>query len=95
MKRGNSKLLIIALIVVIAIAIISNVIVTRLWSSPGGSAYGTGFPVPYHDQFCGGYAPCYWAPIFQTALLEDILFWLVIFAIILFIAKYLKGRKKK
>jgi hypothetical protein len=95
MKISNPKILLALLIVVLAIAIISNVYIHLLFAAPGGSAYAVGFPVTYHIQYCGGYAPCYWSPFYLIGIIENIAFWLIASAIIFFGAKYLMGRKKK
>ncbi len=76
-KLMNPKSLVIALIVGIVITSLSG-FPRYAWSSPGGSAYDGGLPIPYHAQYCGGYAPCYWTAIYWIAFVEDLAFWVVV-----------------
>ena len=58
-----------------------------LWASPGGSAYGGGFPLVYSTEYFGGYAPCYRAPLSDVAFIEDAAFYSLIALAALFIAR--------
>lgn len=95
MKLTNSKLLFCSLIIGLALAAVSGVPVRWIWSSPGGSAYGIGFPIVYQFQYCGGYAPCYWAQFYKIGFLEDVLVWFVISSAILAITRKLTTRKSR
>jgi hypothetical protein len=95
MELTNSKLLFCSLIIGLALAVASGVPVRWIWSSPGGSAYGIGFPIVYQFQYCGGYAPCYWAQFYKIGFLEDVLLWFIISSAILAIARKLKHRKRR
>lgn len=95
MKLTNARILLISLIAGLVIATASGIPVRWLWSSPGGSAYGIGFPMAYRFKYCGGYAPCYWTNLYSIIFAEDALIWLVIAAIVMFIAKHAVAKEKR
>ena len=88
MKPITVKLLIVALVSGIILTAVSGIPVRWLWSSPGGSAYGAGFPEAYVNEYCGGYAPCYWTPLYALALAEDVAFWFFIATAFLYALKW-------
>lgn len=96
MKLSLLKIIFVSIVIGIAIALLLSIPVRWLWSSPGGSAYGIGFPLAYRVQYCGGYGPCYWANFTTwTYLAADLLLWIVVVAVALSAIGYYKTRKRK
>ncbi len=95
MRLTSTRIVLISLFVGLAVAAASGIPVRWIWSSPGGSAYGIGFPMVYRFRYCGGYAPCYWAKFYIITFIEDAIIWFAIAIVILFTAKYVIVNKKK
>lgn len=87
MKLNKLKILVISLIASAVLTVVSG-IPRFLWSSPGGSAYGSGFPLSYSIQYCGGYATCYWTTFSTISFLEDFFIYFVIALAILALLKF-------
>ena len=91
MKLTKREILFISIAVGLAAAVVSG-IPRFLWSSPGGSAYGSGFPFSYYVQYCGGYSPCYWTPFSIVMFIADFAIYFIITMAILIVVAQLRSR---
>jgi len=84
MRITNPIILVLSLIVAVIVTAATGIPVRWIWSSPGGSAYGIGFPVVYQWRYCGGYAPCYWDTFYYLGFIEDLAVWFIVAAVVVF-----------
>ena len=91
MTLTKRKTLFISIAVGLAAAVVSG-IPRFLWSSPGGSAYGRGFPFSYYVQYCGGYSSCYWTPFSIIMFIADFAIYFIITMAILIVVAQLRPR---
>ncbi len=91
----KSRLIVISIICGVIITIISGFPLKLQSTAPGGSIYGAGFPVIWHIKISAGEGP---NPIrayyLNLMLIEDIIFWSALAAVILFAANYITTSRK-